>query len=223
MNQTQVDQSKYLSYVLRHHPDTINLYLRHDGYARTDELLAKANRNYNLDLATLVKIVAEDDKNRFQFNEDMTLIRATQGHSIDGLDLGFAEVVPPSELFHGTSYSAFLQITKAGITKQQRHHVHLSVDIDTASKVGKRHKPTGIVKGVILRIDALRMHKDGLKFWISENGVYLTEYVDFKYVFGIQLVTLNRPSVHCSLEQAVTFDTGAVESRQVDSCQGNQT
>ena len=45
----------------------------------------------------LERIVAEDEKQRYSFNEGKTLIRANQGHSIP-VDVELEEVEPPEIL-----------------------------------------------------------------------------------------------------------------------------
>ena len=120
-----------------------------------------------------------NDKKRFSFNENHTLIRANQGHSID-VDLEFEEKEPPDILFHGTSVNNIDSIKKYGIKKMKRLHVHLSLTEDIAKKVGERHG-----KPAIIKINAKQMYEDGVKFYLSENKVWLCDYVDSKYILGI--------------------------------------
>jgi len=172
-----VKEGKFISLVLRHRPETIGIKLDENGWADVGELLQGLEKsNHKISMDTLEEIVATNDKKRYSFNEDKTKIRANQGHSIN-VDLNLKEQTPPSILYHGTAEGSLDNIKKIGLTKRDRNHVHLSLDVETAIKVGKRHG-----NPIILTIDAKNMHRDGYKFYLSENGVWLTEYVPVKYI-----------------------------------------
>lgn len=169
--------SKFLSLILRHKPSEIGITLDEHGWANVNELIEGINssgRVINMEL--LEEIVKTDNKGRYSFNEDKTLIRANQGHSIP-VDVELKESIPPDVLYHGTATKFIDSIKKQGIKSMSRLYVHLSKDLDTAVKVGSRHG-----KCVVLKIDAKKMFKDGIKFYLSENGVWLTKYVDWKYI-----------------------------------------
>lgn len=164
--------SKFLSLVLRHQPTTIELVLDKNGWADTQELLKKlAKYGKGISLETLQQVVAENDKKRFVFSEDGTKIRANQGHSIE-IELGYQAVEPPNLLFHGTATRFLDSIQEKGLLKGDRHHVHLSTNLETATKVGSRHG-----KVIVLEVNAKEMHQAGFKFFVSENGVWLTDHV----------------------------------------------
>ena len=92
--------SKFLSYILRHHPELIDLNLDEKGWANVNEIIAKsANDNQGFTFEELNEIVETNDKKRFVFNEDKTRIRANQGHSI-GIDLNLKPQQPPELLYH---------------------------------------------------------------------------------------------------------------------------
>jgi putative RNA 2'-phosphotransferase len=124
----------------------------------------------------LAAIVAEDEKQRYQFSEDKRRIRASQGHSVD-VDLGYPAQEPPDVLYHGTAERFLESIRKAGLEKRARHHVHLSATPNTAVKVGKRYG-----RPVILSIAAGRMHRAGHQFYCSDNNVWLTDQVPVEYI-----------------------------------------
>ena len=170
--------SKFISLILRHKPEIINLKLDSKGYVYTDLLINNINENsdYEIDFEILKQIVDTDDKQRYSFNEDYTKIRANQGHSIN-VDVGLEVKQPPDILYHGTSSNYIYSIIKNGINSKSRMYVHLSKDIKTAISVGKRHG-----KPVVLEINAKRMYKDGIKFYLSKNNVWLTKYVPSKYI-----------------------------------------
>lgn len=164
--------SKRLSYILRHKPESIGIKLDRFGYANVEELLDKLK----MDKEELEKIVATDNKNRYSFNEDKTKIRANQGHSIK-VDLELKEIKPPKVLYHGTVEKFLDSIKEKGLLPQQRQYVHLSEDLDTAISVGKRRG-----EPIILEIDSYKMYEEGGKFYKSENGVWLTDKVDKRYI-----------------------------------------
>jgi putative RNA 2'-phosphotransferase len=125
----------------------------------------------NVNLEIIKEVVEKCDKQRFTISEDFNLIRANQGHSID-INLGLQPINPPNLLFHGTAERDLKSILKYGIKKGDRQQVHLSKDRMTALKVGQRHG-----KSIIFLIDSFGMSQDGLQFFQSENGVWLTDYI----------------------------------------------
>ena len=178
MNEKKIIKiSKYLSLILRHKPEVIGLELDNQAWALTDELLQKLNnKGTNLSFDELKEVVLRDNKKRYIFSSDFKKIRANQGHSIP-VELDLKETKPPEFLYHGTAERNMHSVKEKGLIKGKRHHVHLSSDIDTALNVGKRYG-----KPVILKIKAGDMHKAGLVFYLSENDVWLTEYVSPDFI-----------------------------------------
>lgn len=168
---------KFLSLILRHEPQKIGIELDEQGWANVKELIEKCNKHhYHFSMEDLIEIVETNDKQRYSFNEKRNKIRANQGHSID-IDLALRPVEPPEYLYHGTATRFVSSIMEQGILKGSRQYVHLSKDKETATKVGSRHgKPS------ILTIMSGNMYKDGILFYQSNNGVWLTDYVDVKYI-----------------------------------------
>ncbi|HEX5083444.1 MAG TPA: RNA 2'-phosphotransferase [Blastocatellia bacterium] len=177
MNNRVVRISKFLSLILRHQPEKIGLRLSESGWTPVEELI-EASRRHGVEftLEELQNVVASNDKKRFSLSEDGLRIRANQGHSIE-VDLGYAPNIPPEILYHGTAERFLASIKQQGLVKGKRHHVHLSADADVAMKVGLRHG-----RPVVLRIEAGRMHRDGLFFYLSANGVWLTDSVPVQYL-----------------------------------------
>jgi len=172
-----VTTSKLLSYVLRHRPDSIALQLDANGWADVDVLLARlAEHGKPVARDLLERVVADNDKQRFAFDAARTRIRASQGHSVD-VDLGLAPVAPPDVLYHGTASRFLKSILATGLRAGNRQHVHLSGDVDTARRVGARH---GFP--VVLHVDTARMRADGIPFYRSDNGVWLTGPVAPRYL-----------------------------------------
>jgi putative RNA 2'-phosphotransferase len=179
-------QGKFLSWLLRHDLESFNKGLIDaEGWREVKEIC----KDYNFDINTLDEIVETNNKKRYEYNEDKTKIRARQGHSIP-VDITFNEANDITEenrfLYHGTTESFIENIKKEGLIPKSRLYVHLSIDEDTAKTVGRRHLKNVYDKLYIITIDAWKMKQDGNEIYISNNGVYLTKYVDPKYFFKIK-------------------------------------
>jgi len=173
----EIHLSKFLSLILRHNPQTIEIELDNWGWAKVSELLDKSQKHgIDLNEEKLNYIVSNCNKKRYDFNEDKSKIRANQGHSIK-IELELKSVEPPKLLYHGTAQKNLESILKYGIDKRNRNHVHLSADVETAIKVGSRHG-----KVIVLLIDTIQMYKDGIQFYLSKNNVWLTDFIDKKYI-----------------------------------------
>lgn len=171
---------RLIARILRHCPSMIGIELDENGWADTLQLIDGINKlGRDIDFDTLKKIVAQDGKSRFSFNGDMSKVRAVQGHSI-AVDLQLQEKIPPEFLYHGTADKYMNSIKSGGIQKKKRNFVHLSLNEETAVKVGSRH---GVP--VILKINSRQMEIDGYKFFVAQNGVWLTDFVPFEYVVEI--------------------------------------
>ena len=168
--------SKYISLILRHKPETIGITLDEHGWANVDELIAGVNKTHPLTMELLKEIVCSDEKQRYSFNEDRTLIRANQGHSIP-VDVELPELEPPELLYHGTGQKYVESIDHQGLISKSRLYVHLSIDKETAVKVGRRHGAP-----VVYMIQAAKMFGDGCSFYRSVNGVWLTKKVPAEYL-----------------------------------------
>ncbi|MDR2655436.1 MAG: RNA 2'-phosphotransferase [Oscillospiraceae bacterium] len=172
-----VKLGRFISLVLRHRPEAAGIALDKNGWAPVGELIAGMNANGRpIDREKLERIVRGDDKQRYSFSPDGTKIRANQGHSVD-VDVEIKETAPPKELYHGTACKFLGGIMRTGLDRRQRQYVHLSADIETAIKVGRRHG-----EPAVLAVDSRKMAKDGFKFWLSENGVWLCESVPAEYL-----------------------------------------
>ncbi len=169
--------SKFLSQILRHRPEKIDLQLDEQGWANVDELLEKSiTKGMYFDRALLQIVVETNNKQRFAFSEDGLRIRASQGHSID-IDLGLKPQKPPEILWHGTAEKSLDSIRKEGLRSMRRQHVHLSKDRQTAENIGGRHG-----KAVVLTVRSGQMSRQKHKFYLSENGVWLTEEVPAEFL-----------------------------------------
>ncbi len=171
--ENDIKLGRFLCLILRHHPEEAGITLDEHGWADVRALLrGVCATGREIDMETLERIVREDNKQRYSFNEDHTKIRANQGHSIP-VDVELRKVQPLQYLYHGTAARFLPAIRTDGIRKMNRQYVHLSPDYQTAVAVGRRHgSPV-----VVLRIDAGAMAQNGMAFFRSENGVWLCEYV----------------------------------------------
>lgn len=164
---------RHLAWFLRHDKQALqDGIIDKNGWRLVSELIKEHGYSYEI----LDEIVETNDKQRYEYNENKVCIRARQGHSIN-VDVGLTEAEPPKVLYHGTYTHVLKSVYKLGILKGGRLYVHLSKDRETASNVGSRHGTP-----YVLEIDAEQMHKDGVKFYVSNNGVWMTEYVDRKYI-----------------------------------------
>jgi putative RNA 2'-phosphotransferase len=178
-----VNISKFVSLILRHKPEVVGISLDKYGWANVDELVRGIQSKYlGFTKFHLEDIVANDDKQRYSFSDDKTCIRANQGHSIN-VDVELKEAQPPEFLWHGTGQKYVQSICSSGLLSKSRLYVHLSADMRTAINVGKRHGDVAL-----FRIDAEQMYKDGFKFYLSKNGVWLTKEVPVRYLGGTIVV-----------------------------------
>jgi putative RNA 2'-phosphotransferase len=176
-DQRLVRLSKYLSKHLRHQPERLGLVLLPGGWVAVDDLLAACARNHvPISRAELDEVVARNDKQRFAFDASGTMIRANQGHSIE-VDLGLDPAEPPPVLYHGTGERSAGAIMRSGLLPMRRQHVHLSIGIETATRVGARHG-----RPVVFAVDAANMHRSGHRFYRAENGVWLIDHVPPEYL-----------------------------------------
>ena len=172
--------SKYMSLILRHKPQVIGIHLDAHGWADVNALLAGISRKYPINRDILDEIVSRDEKQRYSFSEDGTKIRANQGHSIQ-VDVELTLTEPPEMLYHGTAQRFAASIEAQGLLPQSRLYVHLSPNQETAEKVGRRQG-----EPVIYLVDAGQMYRDGYRFYLSANGVWLTKVVPAPYLKCIE-------------------------------------
>jgi putative RNA 2'-phosphotransferase len=170
-------KSKFMSLILRHQPDLIRIELDESGWVDLETLFAAlAHHGKSMTRETLEQVVHSNDKQRFSFNEEGTRIRANQGHSMK-IDLGYQPAAPPEILIHGTPQKFVEVISREGLKKMQRHHVHLHVSEETGLAVGRRRG-----KPVILKVRALEMQQAGHDFFVTPNDVWLTDHVPVVFI-----------------------------------------
>lgn len=172
--------SKFLSFVLRHRPESIGITLDPGGWVDIEVLLKACNQHGRaLSRAVLLEIVATSPKQRFAISDDGLRVRANQGHSTR-VELGHAPAEPPEVLFHGTVAGLLPSIRSQGLLRMARHHVHLSADEATARAVGGRRGSP-----VVLTVAARAMCAAGHPFFVTPNQVWLTDRVPPEFIVGL--------------------------------------
>ncbi|MEL7145645.1 MAG: RNA 2'-phosphotransferase [Bacteroidota bacterium] len=172
-----VKTSKKLSLILRHEPQVIGIEMDENGWVNVEELIRKfSEKFFPINRSLVDEVVATNNKKRFSFDDSGHKIRANQGHTV-AVDVQLEESEPPALLYHGTVDRFLPMIFESGLLKMKRQHVHLSVDIETAQKVGARRG-----KPVLLIIKAKEAHAAGIQFFLSANGVWLTDHVPPVYL-----------------------------------------
>ena len=186
MNPHDIKMSKFMSLVLRHRPELIDAELQENGWVPIDTLLNGMKRKgFDISYDRLVNIVDQDGKKRYAIDENQGLIRANQGHTTS-VKLEYQIKIPPEHLYHGTSEDSYKSIMSSGLHKRQRHHVHLSETMETARIVAMRRKSP-----VILEIDSLAMHRDGIVFYLTDNDVWLCDHVPSAYILRMIKIDSN--------------------------------
>ena len=184
MGKRTTNVSIYISFLLRHKPDEANLQMDKHGWVDVQQLIDGINQSekYNITRELLEKIVAEDNKGRYRFNEYFTRIKACQGHSVEWVEPELEYKEPPQHLYHGTTVESYKKMKDSGyISKMKRHAVHMQALEEKAWQSAKRWH----IEAVVLKIDARNMYKDGYIFGISENEVWLVEQVPMKYIIDV--------------------------------------
>ncbi|MEE8132815.1 MAG: RNA 2'-phosphotransferase [Nitrososphaerales archaeon] len=171
--------SRLVSYALRHEPWIYELEIDNEGWVYIEDLIhalrLRSKEWQNLNESDLQQMISTSDKRRFEISNGK--MRALYGHSLRGKLLKISSE-PPSILFHGTSSIVVDDIKHQGLKPMSRQYVHLSIDKITALQVAKR-KP-GYPK--ILEICASEAHQKGIKFYIGNERVWLTDYLPPEFI-----------------------------------------
>ncbi|XP_065833322.1 tRNA 2'-phosphotransferase 1-like [Oscarella lobularis] len=175
-----VKLSKALSYLLRHGAEKEGIKLGDGGYAYLDEILKLPNfHKKKWTESDVERVVANNDKQRYAMRSEVETgrkqIRANQGHTISVVDEELlTPITEPEDVpvaVHGTYVRCWDSIKRQGLSRMKRNHIHMA-----AGEIGDEGIVSGMRKGcqVIIRIDAAKAIKDGLKFYRSANGVILS-------------------------------------------------
>lgn len=175
--------SVYMCYLLRHHPEEAGLDMDKHGWVSVAQFIDGINSSgkQRIDMDLLMQIVETDNKGRYRFSEDMSRIKACQGHSIEWVEPELEVMPPPGFLYHGTTSAALEKIkASGGIKKMSRHavHTHASPDFAWLSAVRWRGNHTP----VLLKIAAAKMHEEGFVFGKTENDVWCVEEIPTDFI-----------------------------------------
>ncbi|KAJ7505297.1 KptA family-domain-containing protein [Mycena galericulata] len=179
----EVRVSKTLSWILRHGAKSEGLAMRPDGYVKVTDLLANPKLK-TLDLEALHGIVQADSKQRYSliFEEGSDSgagtwwMKANQGHSIKSVKLDLQSIASVSDIpsgiaVHGTTMEAWESISTQGLSKMKRNHIHLAQGVAGDNVISGMRGSSQ----VLIFIDVQRALDEGIKFFLSDNGVILTE------------------------------------------------
>lgn len=179
LHRSDVFISKKMSYCLRHNPEKYGLKLDEYGFVDLQEFLSAMNRMHHfqpkLTEMKIREIMNSSDKERFEIKNGK--ICALYGHSIPGI-IKRKQATPPDILYHGTAHRFLPSIMKEGLLPMGRQYVHLSTDVAMAESVGKRRDN----HPVILKINAKQAVRDGIKFYVGNDEVWLCDHVPIKYL-----------------------------------------
>lgn len=182
---------KYLSYILRHEPERIDMKLDENGWINFQDMISGINRveKFKIKKEDVEREVVEDEKGRFEISKDRKYIRCVQGHKAGLTNLKFKTVngkeEVPDFLFHGTKESVLNSIMEQGINKGTRDYVHLTENKKIATENGERWKEK---KVLLIKIDTKKMIEDGFVFLKSNNDVWLVESVPSKYFINTNIL-----------------------------------
>lgn len=176
--------STYLCFILRHSPQEIgepHEIMDIHGWVSVDTLIKGVNNRgkCHITKSVLEKIVADDNKGRYRFDQYKSKIKCCQGHSIEWIEPELTYKEPPEFLYHGTNTNAMNKIIASGcISKMKRHAVHMQADVEKAKQSAERWHLTP----VILKIAALELYKKGVQFGVTENDVWCAEEISAEYI-----------------------------------------
>ncbi len=164
--------SKYISYLLRHNPE--NLDMDNEGFVDLDELILKLQEKYDVD-KRFIKAIVNSPNPRFEVANNK--IRALYGHTVD-VDSARTEDTLAAVLYHGTTLEAAARILRDGLKPMRRQWVHVSPTKDIARDVGGRRT----ANPVILEVDAKAARDEGIRFYKVTETVFLCSEVPPRYV-----------------------------------------
>ncbi|MHA1676210.1 MAG: RNA 2'-phosphotransferase, partial [Candidatus Njordarchaeales archaeon] len=169
--------SKFLSLLLRHKPEILNLLIDKEGFVKLRDLVRKIRKIKGFHWVTesdVINLVKNDKKGRFELKtiNNEFYIRAIYGHSAKlQVNIKYEEAKPEevSKLYHGTNSKVLPWILREGLKPMARKFVHLSKDLNDAIITAKRRKG----KTVILEIKARDFLDAGGKIWKANEQIYL--------------------------------------------------
>jgi putative RNA 2'-phosphotransferase len=168
--------SKTMSFMLRHGPGKFKIILDPEGFTLIDDVVVALGRKFKgISRSDVLEVVERCEKGRFEVRGDE--IRACYGHSIP-IRIQYDPVEPPEILLHGTAHRFLDDIMRVGLRPMDRQYVHLTIREDFAREVGRRRDKDP----VILKVEALKAHRDGVRFYKANENFYLADLVPACYI-----------------------------------------
>jgi putative RNA 2'-phosphotransferase len=183
MQDTLKQVSRRMSSLLRHRAREAGLRMDAAGWVELDELVSHLDEPRHV----IDEVVQHNNKARFEVCG--TRIRASQGHSLEGmpvtqeaLEASWSTFDGEDSLWHGTQPDVVESIAREGLLRGARSHVHLAGSRD--SVVGKRANV-----GVLLEISPAQLRAAGQMLFRSPNGVILCRHVPPECIVGVHPLT----------------------------------
>lgn len=182
MDRKYVSLSKFMSLVLRHQPELLNININDDGYIDISlkEFANRISKRSNYHWVTLTDIHYVIDHNaKGRFVIDNGKLRSKYGHSVQVNLLKKSDKSLPNILYHGTSPANKQNIMRYGLDKRSRQNVHFSDNHSTAFNVGKRHSSHPI----IFTVKTKELINDGFIIKKVNKDTYITDNIPPKYLY----------------------------------------
>ena len=180
--------SKFMSLILRHKATEFGLNINSQGLVNVVEFLEFVNKQKGLESVTMKdihQVVINCNKQRFKLTEidDQLYISANQGHSIGFVTADRKEVIDPSEIpicIHGTNKAAISLIMQSGgLSRMDRNDIHMASALPESGDVISGMRKSS---NVVVWIDVDKAMAQGIKFFISNNGVILSPGNEYGYI-----------------------------------------
>lgn len=187
MNQNEdyyVRVSKKMSWILRHGIDKLNLKIDNLGRIELNTFLElEEMKNLNVDENIIMYVINNNDKKRFRLDcvDGVKMIGANQGHSKEiGDRINDSELLEPINkplelCVHGTYKKFINKILETGLKTMTRKHIHFATGYVGDEKVISGARTSA---EVFIEIDMELAMNDGIKFYLSSNGVILSNGIN---------------------------------------------
>lgn len=177
--------SRFLAFLLRHKPETLDLELDAQGWTSLVDLVLKINKSKRfpqpVTLTDIEALVSGDSRHRFTIRDGK--IRANSGHSVEKVSEEPSPVRPPDLLFCGMPEGGRAALVAEGLRPRRRRFLQLTTSPKAAERMAARmHKR----RPHVVVIEASRAARGGVTFYRSPNGLYLAEFVPFEFLLSEQ-------------------------------------
>jgi len=172
--------SRFLTFLLRHQPREYPMVFDRRGFVDWRDLVEVVQERFeDVTEDEIRAVVTDSEKKRFELKDDK--VRATYGHSFP-VDLESEAAEPPEKLYYGAARDLAQSMIRNGLKPRDRKYVHLSVSVEDAESVARRHDP---VPAVIV-VSARDAHAEGVRFYRA-GPLFLAENIP------AQFLSLRRP------------------------------